>query len=70
VEGINRFGDRLRYYFNYSASAVSFEYSGPAGTDILTGNSVTPNAPVTLKPWDLMIVDQPDSANDSPPKRP
>jgi len=24
----------------------------------LTGNSVTPNAPVTLNPWDLMIVEQ------------
>lgn len=70
VEGINRFGNRVRYYFNYSANAVSFEYSGSAGTDLLTGYSVTPNAPVTLKPWDLMIVDQPDSANDSPPKRP
>jgi beta-galactosidase len=59
VNGENRFGKHLHYYFNYSANPVSFTYSHPAGEDLLTGGSIATSQQVTLKPWDLAIVEEP-----------
>ena len=59
VHGTNRDGRPLSYYFNYSGETVSFAYRGDAGKDLLTGASVAAGATVTLKPWDLAIVETP-----------
>ncbi|HEX4007817.1 MAG TPA: beta-galactosidase [Acidobacteriaceae bacterium] len=59
VNGVNGLGRRLEYSFNYSGAPVSFAYTGPSGSDLLTGNSVSTGQRVTIKPWDLMIVQQP-----------
>lgn len=59
VSGENRFGKRLHYYFNYSGNAVSFRYSYPAGKDLLTNESISNSQQVTLKPWDLAIIEEP-----------
>ncbi|HTW46602.1 MAG TPA: beta-galactosidase [Acidobacteriaceae bacterium] len=59
VHGTNRDGKPLSYYFNYSGEPVTFIYHGDAGKDLLTGNSIAAGATVTLKPWDLAIVEQP-----------
>ncbi len=56
--GINNFGGRVIYYFNYSGDAVSFAYSGRAGKDLLTGNNIAAAQRVTLQPWDLIIVEE------------
>ena len=58
-QGVNRLGKRLHYYFNYSSNAVSFTYSGPEGRDLLTGSNLASAQHVMLKPWDLMIVEEP-----------
>ncbi len=59
VNGVDRLGKRLHYYFNYSGNPVSFTYSYPAGKDLLTDESVANAQQVTLKPWDLAIVEEP-----------
>jgi beta-galactosidase len=59
VVGVNELGKRLEYCFNYSGEPVSFAYSGLSGNDLLTGSTVTAGQQVTVKPWDLMIVEQP-----------
>ncbi|MGB9148303.1 MAG: beta-galactosidase [Acidobacteriaceae bacterium] len=58
VHGTNRLGEPIDYYFNYSGDAVTFGYSGHAGTDLLTGHRVAAGQNVTLQPWDLVIVDE------------
>jgi beta-galactosidase len=59
VHGTNREGKALSYYFNYSAEPVTFSYHGAAGKDLLSGSSIVAGATVTLKPWDLAIIQQP-----------
>jgi beta-galactosidase len=59
VHGANRDGRSLSYYFNYSGEPVTFAYRGGNGEDLLTGNRVAAGATVTLRPWDLAIVEQP-----------
>jgi beta-galactosidase len=59
VHGTNREGKSLSYYFNYSGEDASFSYHGPAGKDLLTGDSVAAGGTMTLKPWDLAIIEQP-----------
>jgi beta-galactosidase len=59
VNGIDRLGKRLHYYFNYSGSDVSFVYSHAAGKELLTDKPITTSQNITLKPWDLAIVEEP-----------
>jgi beta-galactosidase len=56
--GINRFGKTLHYYLNYSSDGKTFNYSYAAGKDLLTGQAVGRNQSLSLKPWDLAIVEE------------
>ncbi len=57
VHGTNRQGKQLSFFFNYSGKPVSFAWAGASGKDLLTGHAVAKNELVTLKPWDLVIVE-------------
>jgi beta-galactosidase len=59
VHGTNRDGKALSYYFNYSGEPVSFSYHGAAGNNLLSGARIAAGQTVTLKPWDLAIVEEP-----------
>ena len=54
--GRNRQGRLLHYYFNYSGTAQSVDYSYNGGSDLLTGNHLVRGQRLELKPWDLAIV--------------
>jgi beta-galactosidase len=56
--GVNRFGKTIRYYFNYSGAPATFTYRHDAGTDLLTSRAVKADEPITLAPWDLVIVEE------------
>jgi beta-galactosidase len=56
--GVNRFGKRIHYYFNYSSDQKSFAYADAAGKDLLTGSTISPSQPLSLKPWDVAIVEE------------
>lgn len=58
VNGVDRLGKQLHYYFNYSAAPASFTYAHASGKDLLTDEHVAPSQQVTLKPWDLSIVEE------------
>ncbi|MGH9588290.1 MAG: beta-galactosidase [Acidobacteriaceae bacterium] len=58
VTGIDRLGNRLHYYFNYSGKDATFAYSYAAGKDLLTDDAIAHSQQVTLKPWDLAIVEE------------
>lgn len=58
VSGADRLGKHLHYYFNYSGNSASFTYPYSAGKDLLTDKSIANSQQVTLKPWDLAIVEE------------
>jgi beta-galactosidase len=58
VNGVDRLGHTLHYYFNYSGSPVTFTYSHAAGAALLTSRQIAASQQITLKPWDLAIVEE------------
>ncbi|MFZ0662900.1 MAG: beta-galactosidase [Acidobacteriaceae bacterium] len=58
VSGTDRLGNRLHYYFNYSGKDATFAYPYAAGEDLLTNDAIAPSQQVTLKPWDLALVEE------------
>ncbi|HEY4840718.1 MAG TPA: beta-galactosidase [Terriglobales bacterium] len=56
--GVNRDGKTIHYYFNYSSETQTFPYSYGAGSDLLTQTAVSPRQTITLKPWDLVVVEE------------
>jgi beta-galactosidase len=59
THGINRLGKRLHYYFNYSSAEATITYPYAAGTDLLDQKPVAKSAILTLKPWDVAIIEEP-----------
>ena len=57
TEGVNRNGRHLHYYLNYSGETVSFPYAGQPGDDLITGAAFVSGQQITLKPWDLIIIE-------------
>jgi beta-galactosidase len=56
--GTNRVGKVIHYYLNYSSDSQSLKYPYKAAVDLLTSTSVTPSQMLTLKPWDLAILEE------------
>ncbi len=56
--GTNRNGKVIHYYMNYSSDPQTFKYPYKAGEDLLTKTTVAPSQTVTLKPWDLAILEE------------
>jgi beta-galactosidase len=56
--GVNRTGKQLHYYLNYSSETKSFPYPYAAASDLLTGSAIASNQSITLKPWDLAILEE------------
>jgi beta-galactosidase len=48
----------MHYYLNYSSVESNFKYSYGAGADLLTGRAIANGDQVTLKPWDVVIVEE------------
>jgi len=56
--GIGDSGRNVHYYLNYSGEEQSFAYPYKAGEDILTKKSIEKSQTVSLKGWDLVIVEE------------
>jgi len=56
--GTNRDGKTIHYYLNYSSASQAFSYPYAAGEDLLTQSAVSPWQKLTLKPWDLAIIEE------------
>lgn len=56
--GVNDLGHTIRYYFNYSDEAVSFNYPHGAGTELLSGDSVEADQKLELERWGVRIIEQ------------
>jgi beta-galactosidase len=56
--GANRDGKTIHYYLNYSGNEQTFSYAYNAGTELLSQSAVAPSQKVTLKPWDLVLIEE------------
>ena len=56
--GVNRSGKTIHYYLNYSGNAQTFSYPYAAGSDLLLQATIEHARPITLKPWDLVIIEE------------
>ncbi|MGO4182664.1 beta-galactosidase [Paenibacillus sp. TAF43_2] len=54
--GLNTSGKHIRYYFNYSNDAVTFDYQHQDGTELLNGSKVTSGQQLELAPWGFLII--------------
>lgn len=57
-QGLNRNGKTLHYYLNYSSESETFPYPHAASVDLLTGTALNQGQTLTLKPWDLAILEE------------
>lgn len=56
--GTNRDSKNIHYYLNYSSDPQTFTYRYRAGSDLLTQTAVEASQSVTLKRWDLAIIEE------------
>jgi beta-galactosidase len=56
--GRNRQGHLLYYYFNYSGQPQTVHYSHGTGSDLLSGDAIVQGQTLTLKAWDLAIIQE------------
>ncbi len=56
--GTNQQGKTIHYYLNYSSEPQTLVYAYRAGEDLLTQSAVASSQKLTLKPWDLAIVEE------------
>jgi beta-galactosidase len=56
--GLNRKGQALHYYLNYSSDPQAVTYAYGPGADLLTQAAVARAQSITLKPWDAAIIEE------------
>jgi beta-galactosidase len=56
--GTNRNGKIIHYFMNYSGAPQTFAYAYRAGEDLLGQGGVSASQRITLKPWDLVIIEE------------
>ena len=56
--GTNQNGKMIHYYLNYSSNVQILKYPYAAGTDLLTRTAVSDSQHLTVKPWDLLVIEE------------
>jgi beta-galactosidase len=56
--GTNRNGKTIHYYLNYSSTEQTFSYPHKNGTDLLSQSAIASSQKITLKPWDLVLIEE------------
>jgi len=56
--GTNRSGKTIHYYLNYSSDPQTLGYAYGVGSDLLTQTAIMRSQQITLKPWDLAIIEE------------
>lgn len=57
-EGVNDFGKRVRFYFNYSDEKQTAICKGISGTELLSGRKMMEQETLSLEPWGVVIVEE------------
>jgi beta-galactosidase len=56
--GTNRKGKMVHYYLNYSSNPQTLKYPYSAGTDLLTQSAISHSQQISVKPWDLLLIEE------------
>jgi len=56
--GINEKGKKVHYYYNYTSQKSSLVYPHKAGSELVSGKSVSSGASLEIEPWDVLIVEE------------
>jgi beta-galactosidase len=56
--GLNQKNKTIHYYLNYSSAPQTFTYQYAAGSELLLQTAVAHGQSLTLKPWDLAIIEE------------
>ncbi len=56
--GANALGKTIYYYFNYSSAPETITYPYGAGVDLLAQAPVAHGQTISLKPWDVAIIEE------------
>jgi len=57
-EGTNDQGKTIRYFLNYSGKDLLVTYNYNRGTNLLTNNPLKRGDAISLKPWDVAIIEE------------
>lgn len=57
-EGVNDFGKRVRFYFNYSGEKQTAICKGFSGTELLSGRKIMEQETFSLQPWGVVIMEE------------
>lgn len=57
-KGESRDGHTFRFFLNFSPNTQQIPYPYPQGTEILANRPVVPGEELSVKPWDLCIVEE------------
>ena len=57
-QGTNRNGKMVHYFLNYSSNQQTFNYPYAAGRELLTETAVAKSQQITVKPWDLILIEE------------
>lgn len=57
-EGVNDFGKRVRFYFNYSGEKQTAICKGFSGTELLSGRKIMEQETFSLEPWGVVIMEE------------
>jgi beta-galactosidase len=55
--GISNSGKNLHFYYNFSSVGQTFQYAYADGIDLITNRPIQKNMHITIKPWDVAIVE-------------
>lgn len=57
-KGVNKAGKTIRYYFNYSAVPITFNYPHQRGIELLSGKDIKPDSELKLDDWGFVIIEE------------
>jgi len=57
-EGLNDFGKKVHFYYNYSSNNLNVNHIFPEGIELTNNRAVKQNEMMTLAPWGVLIVEE------------
>lgn len=57
-KGVNKEGKTIRYYFNYSAEKITFNYPHQRGKELLNGKDIKTDSELKLNDWGFVIIEE------------
>ena len=56
--GINDFGNKVHFYYNYSSAGKEIEYPHSHGKELVSDQPVKTGENMVIKPWDVLIIEE------------